>query len=170
MKKKQLSFILVLILVSSCTQTGCSTTEVPKDAGKVGLEPLMWLCGHWAEEKNDQIFHEIWIRENDTILSGNAYLLISEDTVFTEKLSIEYQQPETFYKTTVSNQNNRQEIAFRLITDSAGTFCFENKAHDFPQYITYIRGNGETLFVRVDGYDKGVYRKEEFQLIRKQQL
>lgn len=164
MEKKQLSFIFVLVFATSCTQTGSSTTQNPKDPGKGGLESLMWLCGHWTELKDNTAFHEIWTRSNDTVLSGYAYMLISADTVFTEKLSIEYHNPETCYITSVSNQNNRQEISFRLLPAGPDTFCFENKAHDFPQKITYIRRPENRLFVRVDGYDKGVYRKEEFQL------
>jgi len=43
---------------------------------------------------------------------------------------------------------------------------FENKDHDFPQRIIYKNTGQDSLYARVEGNDKGKFRKEEFAMRR----
>ncbi len=156
--------LLTLIVIVSCTQCVNNSAQGNKQPENSGLKPFDWLCEHWVEEKGDTVFHEIWTKTNDTVFAGTGCMLVSGDTVFSEKLRLERHSTETYYIPTVDDQNNGNPVFFTLFATGTDTFPFENKAHDYPQKITYVRTDSNHLYVCVDGTDKGVYRKEEFRL------
>ena len=55
------------------------------------------------------------------------------------------------YKPTTLNQNNQQPVDFSLVQIVNGQFDFENKAHDFPQVISYEVRNGDSLYASIAG-------------------
>ena len=77
-------------------------------------------------------------------------------------ISLENRNGEIFYIPTVKNENNGQVVLFKLITSHNNEVVFEKKAHDFPQRILYKNPVKDSLYARVEGMDKGEFKKEEF--------
>ena len=93
-------------------------------------------------------------------------MIVKNDTVFKENISLVSQQDELLYIPAVSGQNNNQPVVFRCVSNNAGAMVFENKEHDFPQRIIYLNKRPDSLYARIEGTEKGKFRKEEFFMAR----
>ena len=76
--QKIFSFLLVFILFS------CQNKK-----GSREIDQLVWLVGNWETIAPQGQLYENWTQSNDTILKGSSHMVINDDTVFTESLSIE---------------------------------------------------------------------------------
>jgi hypothetical protein len=61
----------------------------------------------------------------------------------------------------IAQPGGRPPTSFRLIESAAKRAVFENKAHDFPQRVTYKR-QGDTLTAAIEGAVNGQNRRIEF--------
>lgn len=161
---------LLLLIITSCNRNS-SNEKIHKEsaAGLSKIKQMDWVIGKWENNAGDGSFHEIWTKTNDTIYSGRSFMIANEDTVFSESISLELKQNELFYIPTVSNQNNAKPIEFKFIAIENNEIIFENKEHDFPQRIIYKQLAPDSLYARVEGNDKGKFRKEEFLMKRSRQ-
>jgi hypothetical protein len=101
------------------------------------LQQLAWLKGYWEFEIDDGLFAESWLQLNDSVFLGYGIMIVGEDTVSQEIITLEYFDEELYYVVVASGQNEDQAVKFKLVSESEGVFVFENKAHDFPKRITY---------------------------------
>ncbi len=154
--QKIFSFLLVFILFS------CQNKK-----GSREIDQLVWLVGNWETIAPQGQLYENWTQSNDTILKGSSHMVINDDTVFTESLSIEQRNDGLYYIPSVSNQNAGKPVLFRFIENNNGEIIFENKEHDFPQRIIYKHPHPDTLYARIEGLDNKEYRKEVFFMLRK---
>ncbi|NTV83240.1 MAG: hypothetical protein HGA23_02935 [Bacteroidales bacterium] len=130
------------------------------------LQQLEWLQGSWANISEEGQFYETWSKVNDSVYSGLSFMIVKEDTVFSEAILLESIGNELFYKVSVSDQNNEQAVSFKLISLASGEFIFENKEHDFPQRIIYKNPLPDSINARIEGTVEGVFRVEEFPMKR----
>ncbi len=152
--KVLLNFILIIMLLFSC-----NIQQTPK----VTSNNFTWLKGSWTQEMGNTKLIETWDYSSKNLLSGSSFYIKNLDTIYTEILKIEIQQDGVYYSAAVSNQNNGKSVKFGLISKiTADTLIFENKYHDFPQRINYIKAKNDTLKTFIDGYNKGVYKKTDF--------
>ncbi len=152
--KKFLNFIFIIIMLSSC-RVQHSTMHT--------INNFDWLKGSWTQETGNSKLVETWDTNTDTELHGKSYFIRNKDTVYTESLKIKIDKEAIYYSAAVSNQNNGNPIKFKLINNLiADTLIFENKNHDFPQRICYIKPKNNTLKTFIDGTNKGVYKKVDF--------
>ncbi len=148
--KKILLICTVFLLFQSCMNIGPNENDGNEKFQK--MNRLEWLSGSWEFEIDDGLFAESWTKTNDSVFTGFGYMMIGEDTASIEILSIELINDDLYYVSKVSDQNNKQEIAFKLISDSDNTLIFENKKHDFPQRIIYkfVDNNAFTAIIEGD--------------------
>ena len=126
------------------------------------MKHLEWMIGSWSNISSKGQLYENWIKTNDSVYTGKSFMVVKNDTVFSEMISLENRNGEIFYIPTVKNENNGQAVLFKLITSHNNEVVFENKAHDFPQRILYKNPVKDSLYARVEGMDKGVFTEEEF--------
>lgn len=161
----------IIVLVSALFMLSCGNEPEQKEqkqaitnqkTEKKNLKPLTWLCHRWEENVNPEespvIFIETWKYENDSLLSGKGEEINPGlGRSFEEKLRIFISNDTVYYAPTVYGQNEGKEVLFPLIKDiNSDTLIFENRKHDFPQTITYIKKSDTTLWVHLKGIQGGI--------------
>jgi len=170
--KLQIIALSIVVFIASCGNDKPETTN-PKPETNIehktsNLKPLLWLCFKWEQDVNPEevpaIFIETWKFENDSLLSGTGEEINPGlGRSFEESLRIFVSNDTVYYAPTVPDQNDGKEILFPLITDiNSDTLIFENKKHDFPQTITYIKKSDSTLWVHLKGIQNG--KPDEFSI------
>jgi peroxiredoxin len=137
--------------------------------GDADLKDLNWLVGQWQGQVNETTYYENWIQSRQDTLEGSASMVdLSGKTIFSEKLRIEKVGSHIVY---IASVNNQPPVSFTLIGVTGETnrprWVFENREHDFPQRIIYIREAPDSLTAAVEGFQNGKEEKEEFHLKRK---
>ena len=119
-------------------------------AGLRGLE------GTWKMTlKNGSLF-EKWLIESDSILQGISYKISGPDSIPLEKVVLHFNNGKVTYTAITANQNKQQPVDFTLVSIKNGQYVFENKAHDFPQQVTYELVGRDSLYATINGTtDKG---------------
>jgi uncharacterized protein YciI len=113
-----------------------------------------FLQGTWEIEHQNKYEH--WEVLNSQHMKGVVYNQQKDPTEILEFLEIIQEKQSVVYKATVPHQNNGQTIVFQM-QSNGDTLIFENKKHDFPKTITYIKINDTTLEVRLtDGANKNL--------------
>jgi hypothetical protein len=126
------------------------------------MDNLEWLIGEWINISEESEFYEIWLEVNDSSFYGESFLLVSNDTVFYETMTLEKRQNQIILTPITMNQNDGNPIPFKLISSEVDKFIFENKEHDFPQRIVYSNPQPDSIFAYIEGTQDGEYRKSEF--------
>ena len=130
------------------------------------IEKAGWLIGTWENKTERGIIYESWIKKNDSEFLGKNYVLKGMDTVVFETIRLVQENDSLFYIPTVSNQNNALPVRFAMKSITANTMIFENKAHDFPQEISYSMINKDSMLAQISGMKNNVNRTQHFQMIR----
>ena len=105
---------------------------------------------------------EHWQSIDDSTLAGRSIMIRNlKDTLVLEKILLALRNGEWYYIPQVSDQNNALPIRFKIIFLNGTEFIAENRAHDFPQRISYRRKD-KFLFASIEGYNKGKYNKQNF--------
>jgi hypothetical protein len=159
--KSLYSISIVLIFLTGCQNQTERRTNSLKD-----IQKLEWLLATWKDSSAEGQLFEIWNKISDTVYKGQSFMLVKNDTVFYETIALQQRDSGLFYTPIVRNQNEGKSVSFKLVSDSAGEFVFENKAHDFPQRIIYKNPRPDSLYARIEGEDNGRFRKEEFRLTK----
>ncbi len=123
--------------------------------------------GNWKNDKDTSaLFFEQWIKNQERNYSGVSYVLSMKDTVFFESIQLNNSDSGIYYSVAVQNQNLREVVNFKLISNANSTYIFENKKHDFPQSITYQYKAPDTLNAWITGVVNGKIKKEMFLMWR----
>lgn len=130
------------------------------------MKEMDWLLGSWINRSSNGHLYEIWRKNNDTLFSGESFLIEQNDTTFHEKISLEWKDGNLYYIPTVRDQNNGRPVLFKLISGVNGEYVFENKEHDFPHRIIYKNPAPDSLHARIEGIENGILHKEEFPMNR----
>lgn len=166
----KLTFGGLLLLIISCNSSTIKENEMNESTAVVSkIRQMEWVIGKWENISAEGSLYEIWTKTNDTVYSGRSFMIVNNDTVFSERISLELKKNELFYIPTVSDQNDSQPITFKFVSSENNEIIFENKEHDFPQRIIYTNPKPDSLYARVEGNDNGKFRKEEFFMQRSRQ-
>jgi len=157
MKKNHLILTILLLLCLF------NNVKAQKDASK----PFGFVLGSWEMQTPKGKIVEQWSEGADKVLKGMSYRINAKgDSSITETLQIRKMGRDTFYCSTVANQNNDKEVCFKLISTKDGIYIFENKEHDFPQRIVYQNLGKSEMLAWIEGKVNGKSRKSEFRYKR----
>jgi hypothetical protein len=136
--------------------------------GDSDLKELHWLVGQWKGQLGKNTYYESWKSTNHGTLEGRASMVNPQGkTILTEVLRIDKIGSHVVYIAAVKKNH---PVLFTLIETSGENnkpkWVFENKEHDFPQRIIYIRESPNSLVARTEGVQKGKEEKGEFRLIK----
>lgn len=141
------------------------TTTHRKSTGLSNLENLKWILGKWTQTDPDgSISFENWDTGGNGSLVGHSYTLKGRDTVFQETLEILSENGTIYYVANV--KENAGPVRFRMSESGPGFATFENKAHDFPQIITYTAKGDSGIVATISGTKNGQFGRAEFPLKR----
>ncbi|TBX70056.1 hypothetical protein EZL74_04745 [Flavobacterium silvisoli] len=131
------------------------------------LEKMNWLVGQWENKMPEGLLVENWKKENDSTFSGSSYFINAKDTVHFESIRLTQKEEDLIYTATVTGQNDDQPVDFKLTSDNANSFTFENPAHDYPQKITYKKVDQNNLTATISGKQQGKESQESYPMKRK---
>ncbi len=148
--KKIFTLIVTIAVLGACHHQPGNNNEDKKQYKE--LQKMKWLLGNWEFEIDNGLFAESWKVLNDSTYTGFGYMIIGEDTVSKELISIEEVTPgELWYGVTVSDQNEGENVRFKLVSSKNNEFVFENKEHDYPQVIKYIFNDSDSFTAVLEG-------------------
>ena len=156
-------FIIGFVLVCISCQNG-NVENTGEDNNDVCQ--FDWLIGRWEIINNDFEMYEIWTKTDKCNYNAESFVLAHGDTVFYEFVRLEQVSDEYFYCVSVLDQNNADEISFKMVSDSNNIFVFENLEHDFPQRIVYKNIDNNKMHAYIEGHVEGEYRREDFEFVR----
>lgn len=149
---------MILLLVGSY-----SNVKAQKGESKT----FQFVLGSWEMQTPKGKIVEQWSSNADKILKGKSYRINAKgDSILTETLEIRKVGKDTFYCSTVPNQNDGKEVCFKLISTKNQIYIFENAAHDFPQRIVYQNLGKNEMLAWIEGELNGKSRKSEFRYKR----
>jgi hypothetical protein len=118
-----------------------------------------WLAGCWERRVERWHFEEQWMEPRGGTMLGMSRTTRGDTLVEYEQIRIYERGGKLVYAAHPSGQMPA-EFSSTEVGDSV--IIFENKAHDFPQRITYCRTGIDSLIARVEGTSKGRHRAVEF--------
>lgn len=143
-----------VIVVISLILAACKTS--------FQLSDLNWFLGKW--QINESKSYEEWKKMDDNLFKGVGYKIRKNDTLVTETIEIVQRGKDLFYIPTVTGQNDGKPVEFKLVSYKKGKIIFENKNHDFPQRIIYIKTGDDLINARIEGVKQGIFSQVEFKL------
>ncbi|QPQ56089.1 hypothetical protein IC614_05835 [Allosphingosinicella flava] len=96
---------------------------------------LSWLAGYWLECDGEREVTETWSKPKGGIQLGHS-ITIGRKSVSWEQMRIESRNGTLVF---LAQPRGAPATAFPLVDAKPNEVTFENKAHDFPQRITYRR-------------------------------
>ncbi len=165
---------LVLVIVAGCNAPVADRTTTDVDSvatttptsGLRGATVLIdQLVGKWVDDPGEDstIFHEEWERLDARHYQGMGFVMLGNDTVSIELLSINLTDSGTFYGAEIPTQNEGKPVYFKL-TSANDSLVFENPQHDFPQRIVYQPQQPAGWVAFVSGNMQGEQRMMQFHL------
>lgn len=130
------------------------------------LKKAEWMLGTWENRTNRGSIFEHWQELNPREYEGKSYMLNEGDTVVFETIRLVEKDEILTYIPTVANQNQSKPVQFRASTVSKNEMVFENKEHDFPQEISYLRLSKDSLVAKIRGTKNGAEDERVFPMSR----
>jgi|SRR5690606_5109731 len=159
----------ILIAAAGCLLfTACKKNEETKAKTYTELEKAEWFLGQWVNKSPDAEFSETWMKENDSVYTGESYFIKhSSDTLFAETIRLTETHGKLNMIITVPNQNDGKPVSFEMKSANDTLLVFENPAHDFPTKITYRKVNKDSLVAEISGLKDGETTSQRFPFKRR---
>jgi len=154
----KLKFMIVATLLISL----CSSSNIPEPA----QHKAAWLVGTWVNHRPNGDIYENWLKTGDMELTGKSYKLRGGDTVLLETIHLIQKDNVLFFIPVVTDQNGGKPVRFQEISGKADELLFENKQHDFPQFISYRKITTDSLVAEISGNQKGKFQNQIFPMKR----
>lgn len=120
---------------------------------------LSWLAGNWIQKEKDRIVRERWSGPYGGVLLGIGITTKGDTTRSFEFFRIAKTPTGLSY---FASPNAAPPTEFKAIEICADKVIFENKAHDFPQRVIYIKEPNGALKARIEGTLKGKAAGEDW--------
>jgi len=116
------------------------------------LDQLAWLAGHWQGGSGNRVTEELWLPPAGGLMLGLNRDISAKGKAFFEYLRLEATDGEIFYR---ASPLGGTTTSFKLVVCKPAKAVFENRAHDFPQRITYALTEPDKLQVTISGIVDG---------------
>jgi hypothetical protein len=130
------------------------------------IDKAGWLLGTWENKTPRGSVFEQWTKISENEMFGRSYALRGADTIFFEQIELIEDHDSLFYIPTVSNQNDGLPIQFALTSMTDSSMIFKHPHHDFPQQISYVKINQDSLVASISGISNGEQREVIFPMKR----
>lgn len=131
------------------------------------LEKANWLVGEWENTTKDGLMTEKWIKENDSTFTAKSCFITKKDTLHLESVVMKQKGDSLYYIPTIKTQNEGKPVHFKMIDATENQLVFENKTHDFPQKIIYIKVSNNNLIAEISGIKDGEEIRESYPMKKK---
>jgi Domain of unknown function (DUF6265) len=162
-----IALIFILISFTSCTNSLRDDAPQTSIQNYSDIKKAGWLIGSWQNVSENEISAEIWEKKNDSTFSAKSYVIVKNDTVFSESIRIEQRGNSLFYIPTVKEQNQGHAVEFVLVSSNEDQLVFENLKHDFPQKISYNKITNDSILAEISGIVEGKNKTVRFPFTRR---
>lgn len=135
----------------SCKNQVEEPEVIKSEVTKLKIEDLKWLEGKWVDYSTfgfrNMTYIEDWVYYKDS-LSGRGLSVENGDTTVTERFALRIINDQLMY---VARPVSEPMIGFPAIKESTNEIIFQNKAHDFPSKITYVKQGADSLLIELNG-------------------
>ena len=149
-------FLIGLTLLLIACETQEDVKEI-KDSNQVeessvgDLKSYGWLEGKWIDTQTfgfrNMSYMEDWEIHEDS-LSGKGISIENGDTTVTETFALRMVKGKLMY---IARPASEPMIAFPVTSAANDKLVFENKAHDFPRKISYVKHGADSLIIELNG-------------------
>lgn len=142
---------LLICLLFSCAEVNNIEDIDENNAANVNV--ASWIAGSWEDRTTfksfspSKIMYEKWMEYPDSLV-GIGGFIIDLDTNIREKLLLKSVNNRLVY---IARPENEAMISFSLKSSSKDSLVFENKAHDFPETITYKKITKDSMLIVLRG-------------------
>lgn len=151
MKNSIIYTALALIVMASCTSNQSTENNGVFATANDEINKAYFFIGEWENREKDGVMTERWQKLNDSVFTGESYFISGNDTMSSEKITIEQRGKELYFIPTVKGQNDNKPVLFKLTESSPTHLVFENPTHDFPEKITYTLLTKDSLLAEISG-------------------
>jgi len=127
------------------------------------VEDLAWMAGRWESGSGESWTEEIWAAPRGGMIIGLSRSGQGERLGGFEFLRIE--ATDDGVATYVAQPGGGAPVGFRLVAREGTSAVFENRAHDYPQRIHYLR-SGDRMTATVSLADGSRPMSWSFRLAR----
>lgn len=128
------------------------------------FEPVAWLAGCWAQQGREAGSVEQWMAPAGGLMLGMARLVKQGRVVEFEFMQIRADADGRLHY--IAQPQGRPPTSFGLLRHGDAEAVFENRAHDFPQRVSYRRTAADRLVARIEGEMNGKPRGIDFEMQR----
>lgn len=125
--KKIVSFLIFCFVINS--------------AKAQNIKDFNFMLGKWQMKTEKGKNTETWVSKGDSLV-GESYSYVDSVRTLTESVIIKKIKGTWSFCVTGYEKGNEGTTIFKLISSKNDSLVFENKAHDFPQRIYYVNGDG----------------------------
>jgi len=133
--------------------------NLPAQFTQADFSKLHGMKGLWKMASKNGFLYENWIIENDSLLKGESYKVMNNDTTRLEKVRLHLHNGMITYSPVTYYQNQGKAVDFNLTGITGNQYTFENKLHDFPQLITYNLVSDTVMRASVSGNTKNGFKE-----------
>lgn len=129
------------------------------------ITQLHWLKGKWSRIASGVEHYELWNIVKDSLLEGEGYYMKTNNKKVTEKLAIRWINKKLFYIADVPGNDGPVNFENIFLNDTMAVF--ENRTHDYPNKITYIKTSKRDFKVILSDNTGQNKRSMSFKLVTK---
>ena len=96
------------------------------------------------------VLYEVWEKTSKGDLQSKSFRVKGNDTIPMETVILKEDASGVYYRPTVADQNNGEEVSFLLTKIDNQSYHFINMLHDFPKRIIYTFKSNDQLEVVID--------------------
>lgn len=129
------------------------------------IQKFSWLTGTWKCESK-QVF-ETWVIASDTSMRAISYHLDDDgERIIDEIIQLIYQNHQYYYIPALSYLDKQKPVEFLITRYNQNSFSAANKAHDFPQLITYQKKGANAMTATIAGRENNKKEKVVFNFLK----
>jgi hypothetical protein len=156
---KKTTFLLLITILVSCKNADVDDSDKNE---KDKIRTAHWLIGSWEYKSTDGVLSENWKKLNDSTYRGESYFIKGKDTLHFETITLQQNEKDLTYLTTIKGQNNDVPISFALIETTEKQLVFENQKLDYPKKIIYNHLSKDSLVTEILGVQSGQPSSEKY--------
>ena len=140
----------------------CGNSETKKDYPE--LRKATWLVGKWQNRLPEFDLVEMWVPKNDSTIAGMGFMILNQDTVFSDEIDIQQIDKDLYYISI--DRSTGKAVKFKLSSSADKLLVFENPEHDFPQKISYHQFSADSLMAEISGTKEGKESSQKFPMAK----
>jgi hypothetical protein len=140
------------LLFAAFSLIAWQASATPSSCEFTCAKDLSWLAGNWVEMRDGETIRERWSGPYGNLLLGIGVTERSKGKTSFEFFRIADTPTGVSY---FASPNAAPPTEFKAIELTPTKVVFENKAHDFPQRVIYIKNADGTLAARIEGMLNG---------------